>query len=226
VLPSLVRTRGSRSIRPSAAGVMSPVRRASSSSPTFQRVLLTRRKLRSASPVSRAVSLSRPVSSANPLADPRPGLRFSRCYVRAPPRNPSPSPTQQEGRVKGPTVFTDGHGSGRVASTTWGYVRYSIADCAASHACPARAAPRTWPTFRCSSRVAMSGDDAAVWSAGHPVRAVQPWTVSVSVLRHWLHPCTGQRVQISGAGCLQMVGARVEPPAWAVGKSASYAVGQ
>ena len=35
--------------------------------------------------------------------------------------------------------------------------------------------PRTWPTFRCSSRVAMSGSDAGLSGPlGHPVRAVQP----------------------------------------------------
>lgn len=38
----------------------------------------------------------------------------------------------------------------------------------------------------------MSGDDAAVWSAGHPVRAVQPWTLAVSCVTGCI------RAQVSG----------------------------
>jgi hypothetical protein len=60
--------------------------------------------------------------------------------------------------------------------------------------------PRTWPTFRCLSRVAMSGDDADSlfrWTSG-PARA-RAAVDTVSVWRHGLHPCTGQRVQICGA---------------------------
>lgn len=63
--------------------------------------------------------------------------------------------------------------------------------------------PRTWPTFRCLSRVAMSGDDADSlfrWTSGPAHAAVD----TVSVLRHGLHPCTGQLSADLRCGGLQM----------------------